>query len=70
MQRVRCLLPEAIQGLCDTGCVYRERAFKHLACASAPKTAVCVAPCQKPPCLCVPPKTEMKVKKQYVSDLE
>ena len=70
MQRVRCLLPETIQGLCEMGCIYRERAFKHLACASATNTTVCVAPCQKPPCLCVPPKTEIKQKKQHPPDLE
>jgi hypothetical protein len=48
-----CRLPVPLASLCKTGCVYREKAFKHLACPFVPKTEPCAAPC-KPDCSCEP----------------
>ena len=48
-----CRLPVHLASLCRTGCVYREKAFQHLACPHVPKTEPCAAPC-KPDCSCEP----------------
>ena len=66
-KRVLCCLPSTLKSLCETGCVYREPAFRHLACKYAVKTE-CAAPCYPEPCPCkgIPakiPKTETQVVK-------
>jgi hypothetical protein len=50
-KRVSCHLPVALRNFCETGCIYREPAFKHLACRYVPKTE-CAAPCYPEPCPC------------------
>jgi hypothetical protein len=67
MNRVRtpaktfvCGLPSHLTSLCNTGCIYREPPFRHLACKEARKTE-CAAPCRPEPCPCVPPKTKVSV---------
>jgi len=55
---MQCSLPKVFRSLCQTGCVYRETAFKHLKCPMSNKTDACVAPC-KQPCVCSQvPKTD------------
>lgn len=46
MNRVCCSLPKAVQSFCEMGCIYREKAFRHLGCPKAKKTDGCVAPCR------------------------
>lgn len=55
-----CCLPRTLKNMCEMGCIYREKAFKHLACPVALKNKeVCAAPCQKGEvCVC---KTEIMV---------
>jgi hypothetical protein len=60
VKRVCCQLPILSKSLCETGCVYREPAFRHLACKQALKTE-CAAPCYPEPCPCSP-KTDSKAK--------
>ena len=57
-KRICCHLPVTLKSLCETGCVYREPAFKHLSCPIAFKTE-CAAPCYPEPCPCSPPKNKM-----------
>ena len=38
-----CNLVKDLQYLCKFGCIYRDQAFRHLACSK--KTGFCVAPC-------------------------
>jgi hypothetical protein len=52
MKRVACALPKALKNLCESGCIYRDPAFKHLQCSLAKKTDVCVAPTCPKPCAC------------------
>lgn len=52
-----CSLPPAIKNLCDYGCIYREKAFRHLACKNVTKTE-CAAPCYPEKCPCNLPKNE------------
>ena len=52
MQRA-CRLPANLARLCEFGCIYREKTFRHLQCPSVPKTEPCAAPCQ-PECPCNP----------------
>lgn len=52
--RCLCILPRTIESLCKTGCIYRESAFKHLACPRARKEDVCCAPCPPSDCSCRP----------------
>lgn len=52
MQRT-CRLPLHLASLCRTGCIYREKAFRHLQCPYVPASEPCVAPC-KPECSCDP----------------
>lgn len=53
-----CPLPTVVKSMCKYGCIYREPAFKHLACRSAilVKKEFCVAPCYRP-CPCDPAAT-------------
>jgi hypothetical protein len=44
-----------LASLCKTGCIYREKALKHLQCPYVPKSEPCAAPC-KPNCSCEPPQ--------------
>ena len=53
MNRTLCRLPVHLAHLCETGCIYREKAFKHLQCLNVPKSEPCAAPC-KPECPCDP----------------
>jgi hypothetical protein len=64
MRRCVCILPKAIETLCETGCVYRESAFKHLACQLASKNAFCAAPCPPGDCDCKNNKTVCDVLKE------
>ncbi len=52
-KRVCCQLPNTLRSLCETGCIYRDPAFKHLACQYVLKTD-CAAPCYPEPCPCTP----------------
>jgi hypothetical protein len=52
--RCLCVLPKTIESLCETGCIYREPAVRHLACPRATKTDVCCAPCPPLDCTCRP----------------
>jgi hypothetical protein len=62
MKRTVCSLPKALRTLCESGCIYRERNFKHLQCPVNAKVATCVAPCS-PPCACkVSQKTQNEVR--------
>lgn len=63
MNRLTCVLPNNMKGLCEMGCIYREKAFKHLACPTAKKMKIfhCVAPCPKGVPLQCGCKTEIKV---------
>jgi len=46
---MNCPLPKAVKHFCQTGCIYREKAFLHLACPVALKNkAFCVAPLPPP----------------------
>jgi hypothetical protein len=54
-RRIYCHLPVTLKSLCETGCVYREPAFKHLSCPIAVKTE-CAAPCYPEPCGCSKPR--------------
>ena len=68
LQRCLCVLPKTIESLCDTGCVYRESAVKHLACPRATKKDVCAAPCPPSDCTCKPGKSgdrQPKIHKYY-----
>ncbi len=38
-----CSLSKDLQYLCKFGCIFRDEAFRHLACQN--KTGFCVAPC-------------------------
>ena len=61
MNRIACCLPHNLKSICEMGCIYREKAFKHIACPIALKTKeLCVAPCNPKDefCKC---KTEMIV---------
>jgi hypothetical protein len=60
MNRIACSLPRNLKNLCEAGCIYREKAFKHLACQIAIKAKdPCAAPCAAgEPCSC---KTEIIV---------
>jgi hypothetical protein len=47
---MNCPLPKVVKHFCQTGCIYREKAFRHLACPVALKNkAFCVAPAPPPP---------------------
>lgn len=48
MNRASCIFPKAIKSICDSGCIYRERNFKHLRCPLAKKVDICAAPCPIP----------------------
>lgn len=54
MNRAVCCLSPALNSLCEMGCIYREKALKHLACPIAQKyKETCVAPClNSAPCVC------------------
>lgn len=54
IQRCLCILPRTIESLCETGCIYRESAVKHLACPRASNQDVCCAPCPPSECTCRP----------------
>lgn len=54
MQRV-CRLPVHLANLCKTGCIYRDKALRHLQCPYVPAFEPCAAPC-KPECSCDPPQ--------------
>ena len=60
VRRAACCLPRKLKNMCETGCIYREKPFKHLACPMALKTkATCAAPCRpNEVCVC---KTEILV---------
>ena len=61
-KRVMCCLPPTLKSLCETGCIFRDPVFRHLACKNAVKTE-CAAPCYPEPCPCGPkPKMEVPVK--------
>ena len=45
-----CPLPPKIANMCESGCIYREPAFKHLRCPKVSNLSPCAAPC--PPQLC------------------
>ncbi len=47
-----CILPKKLRTLCEMGCIYREKTFKHMASPTAlkSKTVFCVVP--------PPPKNE------------
>ena len=57
MLRRACSLPSQLKSLCETGCLYRSPALRHLACPKATKQDVCVAPCTPQPCPCA--KTDL-----------
>ena len=61
-RKMQCCLPKALRSLCQTGCIYREPALKHLRCLQAKRTDICAATCQKP-CPCEP-KTEVVLPKE------
>ena len=67
IQRCLCILPKKLESICDAGCIYRESAFKHLACPLAKKD-VCVAPCPPSDCTCKPGRSggrQPKIHKYY-----
>lgn len=49
MNRPFCALPKALAHYCESGCLYRERNFKHLKCPTSKNTDYCVAPTPTPP---------------------
>lgn len=53
MQRTPCILPRHIRSFCESGCIYRNPVYKHLACKLVPKQSPCVAPCVDV-CPCTP----------------
>lgn len=59
--KVRCNLPKALQALCESGCVYREKQLRHLACRVVSRSSPCVAPCTDD-CICKPgPDTKLVI---------
>ena len=52
VKRCLCSLPKKVKSLCDTGCVYREPAFKAFSCPLVKKTDTCAAPCAPADCTC------------------
>ena len=65
LRKCLCSLPPVVKNVCDYGCIYREPAFRHLACKIVSKTE-CAAPCYPEPCPCKVPKnesTEVTIKK-------
>ena len=63
IRRVCCSLPKTVQGFCEMGCIYREKAFRHLACPKTRKLDGCAAPCNDF-CDCNPTKTNFELKPQ------
>ncbi len=64
MNRALCCLPSTLKGLCEMGCIYREKAFKHLACRSGVRSKqVCVSPCATfdEDCVCRNTKTKIRM---------
>jgi hypothetical protein len=61
MLRRVCSLSPQMKSLCESGCLYRSSTLRHLACPSATKQDVCVAPCTPAPCPCS--KTDLVVVK-------
>jgi hypothetical protein len=59
MLRRVCSLPPQLKSLCESGCLYRSSTLRHLACPSATKHELCVAPCMPTPCPCT--KTDLVV---------
>ena len=53
VKRIACALPATLKSLCESGCIVRDPAFRHLACTRAPKTD-CAAPCSPNLCECAP----------------
>ncbi len=64
VNRTVCLLPKALKSLCETGCIYRDVALRHAACASARRTE-CAAPCHPEPCACFPDPKMYKGRTEY-----
>ena len=56
MNRV-CRIPVKLKTLCEYGCIYREKSFRHLGCRKVSKLE-CAAPCDPEICSCYRPKNE------------
>lgn len=67
--RCVCALPGHIKSLCETGCVYREPGFKHLACPVSRKTDTCVAPCPPIDCKCKNERMQGLKKHKYYNEV-
>lgn len=53
MNRIPCALPKVVKSFCETGCVYREKAFRHLACPKKLRLKdACASPCKTKECDC------------------
>lgn len=66
VRRSLCNLPDETKSLCDMGCIYRDKAHRHMACYLGVQSYNCVAPCNTEFCQCNPPPnkngtTEVKV---------
>lgn len=71
MNRTSCLLPKKIKTLCEHGCIYREKAFRHLACRKVSRLE-CAAPCKAEVCDCNRPKNEniKDIKKNHKDEVQ
>ena len=53
MNRTVCALPKVVKSLCETGCIYREKAFRHLACPKKLRRGdPCAVSCKTKDCDC------------------
>lgn len=66
MLRRVCSLPPQLKSLCETGCIYRSVALRHLACPQTTKQDICIAPCEPQPCPCA--KTDLVIRKPGKKD--
>lgn len=66
MLRRVCSLPPQLKSLCETGCIYRSVALRHLACPQTTNKDFCVAPCEPQPCPCA--KTDLVISKPGKKD--
>jgi hypothetical protein len=63
---MNCPLPKVVKHFCQAGCIYREKAFLHLACPIALKNKeFCVAPLPPPDPTYILMKTNNRIKINY-----